>query len=87
MYNFQGVPEGKTVYVLRRNIKSNEVEIWNTCLGEPYFFGNKEYVTKFLCLTISKGLRSGINEYESFCPLQEIGKLTSFKHFYIQFFF
>ena len=68
-----GVPEGKTIYVLRRNLRSNEVEIWNACLGEPYYYGTKEYVTKFLCMTISRGLRSEINEYETFCPLQEIG--------------
>lgn len=76
-----GVPEGKTVYVLRRNIKNNEVEIWNSCLAEPYYFGTKEYVTKFLCMTISRGLRSEVNEYETFCPLQEIGNLKNNKIF------
>ena len=78
------MPEGKTVYVLRRNLKTNEVEIWNSCLGEPYFYGTKEYVTKFLCMTISRGLRSEINEFETFCPLQEVGKNNKIFQFLIE---
>ena len=35
-------------------------------------------------MTISRGLRSEINEYENFCPLQEIGKYLKKKFEFFQ---
>jgi hypothetical protein len=39
-----GYPEGRTAYVMRRDIKSNNIELWNPIKGEAYYYGRTETV-------------------------------------------
>lgn len=73
----KAVPEGNTIYVLRRDIKNNKVELWNPTTGEPFYFGVKEFINTLLCFTISKGLQSDVDIQDIACPLQEVGCVIS----------
>ena len=70
-------PEGKTVYVLRRDTRTNEFEIWDPCNGDPYFFKSKNFVTYFCCFKISKGVAVESEYDEIICPLYEIGCIVN----------
>ena len=77
----KGIPEGNTCYTLRRNKKTNHVEIWNPVNGEAYFFGNEMYYRSCLCLPCPQGERVG--DHDPTCPLKEIGCVISANNVYI----
>lgn len=79
-----GVPVGDMIYVLRRDTRNNDVEIWDAISGDPYFFKRKE--TFFGCFGLCRLNRNNVldldlsdNEY----PLQEIGKMALLNTFLI----
>jgi len=60
--------------VLRRNIKTNDIEIWNANHGDPYFF--KRNMQSFNCFYLFHLNRTSMLDREvsdSEYPLQEIG--------------
>ena len=77
----RGIPEGSTSYTMRRNKKTNHVEIWNSVTGECFFFCNEKYSRSFLCIPCSDGER--VAEYDSSCALKEIGCIVSADNIYI----
>lgn len=76
-------PEGKTVYVLRRNNETSEFEIWDPCNGDPYFFKSKSFETKCCCFRISKGVAVESEYDEIICPLYEIGCIVNEENVWI----
>ena len=77
----KGIPEGFSCYTLRRNKKTNHVEIWNSVTGEVYFFGNETYQRSCLCIPCPQGERVG--DHDASCPLKEIGCVISQNNIYI----
>ncbi len=77
----KGIPEGSTCYTLRRNKKTNHVEIWNPVSGESYFFGNEIYERSCLCIPCPQGERVG--DHDPTCPLKEIGCVISSNNVYV----
>lgn len=73
----KGTPEGKTAYVLRRDIETNHVELWNPMKGESYFFGRKELVDKVGCLSIGKGYMMDIRINDPACQLKSLDTIIS----------
>eukprot|EP00357_Protocruzia_adherens_P030440 CAMPEP_0115042130 /NCGR_PEP_ID=MMETSP0216-20121206/46090_1 /TAXON_ID=223996 /ORGANISM="Protocruzia adherens, Strain Boccale" /LENGTH=1496 /DNA_ID=CAMNT_0002424201 /DNA_START=154 /DNA_END=4644 /DNA_ORIENTATION=- len=67
-----GVPEGYTVYVLRREVATNMVELWNACTGEGFFFRRTQTGVKCPCWTLQTGEET---ESDTTCGLQKIGVL------------
>ena len=69
----KGVPEGRTVYVVRRDINTGHVELWNATKGEGYFFGHDKKQYKCLCLTLSSSdvLRTKVGDPT--CQLKSVG--------------
>ena len=69
-----GYPEGKTAYVMRRDTKTNHVELWNPMRGEAYFYGREENPDKlFGCITASEGHTMNKSLGDAICQLQSIG--------------
>eukprot|EP01022_Parablepharisma_sp_SALTPOND_P033088 TRINITY_DN88170_c2_g1_i1.p1 TRINITY_DN88170_c2_g1~~TRINITY_DN88170_c2_g1_i1.p1 ORF type:complete len:1162 (-),score=130.16 TRINITY_DN88170_c2_g1_i1:2098-5583(-) len=77
----KGIPEGVSCYTLRRNKKTNHVEIWNPVTGEVYFFGNETYQRSCLCIPCPQGER--VSDHDASCPLKEIGCIVSADNVYI----
>src|SRR5262249_19801470 len=77
-----GVPEGNTVYVLRRNMLSGETEIWNAIYGEPYFFKREPMSTSIFCFKCKAGTRLDPRSSDS-CPLQEIACIANEENIWI----
>ena len=78
----KGVPEGNTVYVLRRNTLSQEVEIWNAIYGEPYFFKREIMKTNFLCIPCKAGTKMDPASSAT-CPLQQVNCVVSDENVWI----
>ena len=51
----KAVPEGYTTYVLRRDKKTNHVEIWNALKGEAVYFDKTKTTRRCFCLPIASG--------------------------------
>lgn len=67
----KAIPEGFSCYVMRRNKENNHVEIWNAVKGEAFFFANELSPRSFFCIPC--GLNEHCGEYDSTCPLKEVG--------------
>ncbi len=71
---FLAVPEGEAVYVMRRDVKTNEVEIWNAVYGDPYFFKrNDQFFSCFHLFTLNKTSVLDRELSDNDYPIQEIG--------------
>lgn len=68
-----GFPEGKTAYVMRRDLNSNHVELWNPMKGEAYYYGREETKDQVGCLSISRGFRMDKRPNDAICQLRSIG--------------
>ena len=77
----RGLPEGKTIYVMRRDNQS--VELWNPQTGEPYFFNNVEEYRKFCCFTVSAGFKNKVDLSDLACPLKSIGCVIDDQNIYV----
>lgn len=77
------IPEGKTFYVLRRDITNNKIEVWNPSTGEPFVMTTEVMGTQFLCCTIGKNKQSVINRYDKACPLYDVGCVIDEKNVYV----
>ncbi|EGR28239.1 hypothetical protein IMG5_180790 [Ichthyophthirius multifiliis] len=77
------IPEGQTFYTLRRDTKTNKVEIWNPSTGEPYVMTTEIVGTQFLCCTIGKKKQSVISKYDKACPLYDVGCLIDGQNVYV----
>jgi hypothetical protein len=62
-----GFPEGKTAYVMRRNTRTNHVELWNPMKAEAYFYGREEEINKYGCIPISKSYRMNKLASDAIC--------------------
>lgn len=62
-----GNPEGRTVYVMRQNEKTNHVELWNPLKGEAYFFGREEIKQMVGCIPVSTGYKMDRTLNDSIC--------------------
>ena len=70
----RGYPEGKTAYVMRREVKTNKVELWNPMKGEAYYFSREENTSKaFGCIPIAAGHSMEIRSNDAKCQLKSIG--------------
>jgi len=58
---------------MRRDIDTNEVELWNAIKGEGYAFGRKPLDDSVGCCSISTGFKMDIKIADPSCQLQEIG--------------
>lgn len=74
----KGVPEGDTVYVLRKNTANDDIEIWNACAGDPYFFKRVETYNQCCCLKLGKQSQIDIEVSDTICPLKEVSKFFLF---------
>jgi coiled-coil and C2 domain-containing protein 2A len=52
----QGVPEGNTIYVLRRDKVKDKSELWNPANAEVYSFDEIVLKNKFFCFNLSAGV-------------------------------
>jgi len=59
---------------MRRDIKTNEVEIWNAVYGDPYFFKrNDQFFSCFHLFTLNKTSVLDREVSDNDYPIQEIG--------------
>jgi hypothetical protein len=79
----KGVPEGNTVYVVRRDTQTNNVELWNACTGEGYSLEQQPYGMKFCCIPVTSGSRTMTQSLDNFCPLKSVGCLVDETDVYI----
>lgn len=77
-----GYPEGYTSYVLRRNIQTNSVELWNAVSGEGYYFPAFEKPRCCSCWALF-GTRYTKPYDDPKCPLKEIGCIVSEDNVYV----
>jgi len=63
----KGNPEGRTVYVMRRDKESNKVELWNPMLGEAYYYGRTSQKGAFSCFGGKKGYSMNIRLNDPIC--------------------
>jgi len=70
----KAVPEGEAVYVMRRDTKTNDVELWNAVYGEPYFFKrNQQSFNCFYLFSLNKTSVLDREISDNDYPIQEIG--------------
>ena len=72
-----GFPEGRTAYVIRRNIENNHIELWNPMKAEAYFYGRQETKENVGCLNISKGFKMDKGLNDAICQLRSVGCIIS----------
>lgn len=78
-----GYPEGRTAYVMRRDKRSNHVELWNPMKGESYFYGRDEMEEKvFGCISVSSGFKMNKRMNDAICQLKSIGCVISRENVY-----
>lgn len=68
-----GVPEGKSVYVLRRDTTKGDLELWNASSGVGYSIIQDPYSAKFLCINISRGTKNRVTDKEYTIGLKSVG--------------
>ena len=69
-----GYPEGRTGYVMRRDKRTNHVELWNPLRGEVFFFGREEQKEVILgCLSVSAGFLMNKRANDAICQLKSVG--------------
>ena len=68
-----GVPEGKSVYVLRRDTLSGDVELWNASTGIGYSIRQQTYTSSFLCFNIARGTKNQVTDKEYTIGLKSVG--------------
>jgi len=79
----EGVPEGKTVYVLKRDIGTNEVELWNASEGTVFSLRQETFGSKFLCCSVASGTRSMMNALDQVISLRSVGCLIDENDVYL----
>ena len=78
-----GVPEGNTVYVLRKDNSSKSIELWNASTGVGYAFEQEDYGSTFLCFKVVSDTRTMRQEQDLECPLKSVGCLIDEHDVYI----
>jgi len=78
-----GVPEGNTVYVLRKDNNSKSIELWNASTGVGYAFDQEDYGSNFLCFKVVNDKRTIRQESDLECPLKSVGCLIDEDDVYI----
>lgn len=78
-----GVPEGSTVYVLRRDSIYKDVEIWDASSGTGHSLFQESYLSTFLCIPVSSGTRSKALREDQVISLQSVGCLVDSNDIYI----
>ena len=68
-----GVPEGKSVYVLRRDTAKGDLELWNASTGIGYSICQDTYNATFLCFSISRGTKNKVTDKEYTIGLKSVG--------------
>jgi coiled-coil and C2 domain-containing protein 2A len=68
-----GVPEGKSIYVLRRDTVKGDLELWNASTGVGYSIIQEPYSASFLCFSISRGTKNRITDKEYTIGLKSVG--------------
>lgn len=68
-----GVPEGKSIYVLRRDSTKGDIELWNASTGVGYSIIQEPYLSKFLCISVSRGTKNRITDKEYTIGLKSVG--------------
>lgn len=56
----KGIPEGYTTYVMRRDTRTNKVELWNAIKGEAYWFGLEKVPNSVMCIKCKDGVKLNI---------------------------
>ncbi|CAG9318052.1 unnamed protein product [Blepharisma stoltei] len=79
----RGVPEGKTVYVLRRDINTHDVELWCSSTGIGFSLKQEGYASRFLCWNITRGTRTMSQDVENIIGLKSVGCLVDENDVYI----
>jgi len=77
------VPEGRNVYVGRKNKKDHAIEIWDPTNGECYFFEREYITTKFLCLDCKTGVRVDTGSMDQICPLKTVSAVVTQDNVYV----
>ena len=63
------------MFVMRRDIRNNDVEVWNPMHGDPYYFKREEiFFSCFQYIKLNKHNILDLEKSDSEYPLQEIGK-------------
>jgi hypothetical protein len=78
-----GVPEGTTVYVLRRDSRSKDVEIWDASNGIGHSLFQENYLSTFLCIPVSYGTRSKVLREDQAISLKNVGCLVDSNDIYL----
>lgn len=79
----RGVPEGKTVYVLRRDIVTGDVELWCSNKGIGFSLKQERFNSNFLCFNITRGTRTMAQDIENIIGLKSVGCLIDENDVYI----
>lgn len=68
-----GVPEGKSVYVLRRDTAKGDLELWNASTGVGYSICQEPFSSRFLCFNITRGTKNRVTDKEYTIGLKSVG--------------
>lgn len=72
----EAIPEGRTVYVMRMDIESQNLEFWNATTGQGYFIRRMDFQGSFCGIKFIKGARNVISSSDPDIPLKSIGCLV-----------
>ncbi|KAM3138989.1 hypothetical protein pb186bvf_008800, partial [Paramecium bursaria] len=65
-------PEGNTLYVMRKAVNSNYVQVWNPQTAECFVFQNQQVFKRLFCFTVSSGFQNLNDVDDEACPLKQI---------------
>ena len=68
-----GVPEGKSIYVLRRDSAKGDLELWNASTGVGYSICQSAFSANFFCINISRGTKNQVTDKEYTIGLKSVG--------------
>ena len=74
----EAMPEGATVYVLRKELAGGSIELWAPLTGECYFL--KESKTESMCFAPVKYLEMRLND--PMCPMKKVHCVISDDNLY-----
>lgn len=74
-------PYGKSIYVLRRNTRTNDSELWDPYDGQCFFLPAKEYEN--FCCFFRFAKKKGSEQQKDMCSMLELGCIVSPDNIYV----
>jgi len=82
VYGFT-VPEGDNVYVGRKHITDNTIELWDPVNGDCYYYSRSFITSKFLCCECKTGLKVDSGSMDTLCPLKSVSCIITKDNAYV----